>query len=273
MNWSRPRRRTAIEVVAGVAAFVAKSSSTSANHSSHPNGLGLPMVSSDGRQATGSFVPAWIAPALLACAVVLVPWAAILFLTLPRQYGASHWQLAWGGFDVALGIALATTALGALQRSPRGDIAAAVTGTLLICDAWFDVLTSHGSADVAQAVAEAALIELPLAALCFWIANSARQSRERRHSNARRLVAVDRPARFRIEIAQAFGVDDQPQGLAFAGAWSADQGRHDGSGERPLERSRGSARPLEPSVTTREPASPREAELPGAADHQTDSSR
>ena len=132
------------------------------------------MVSSDTRLSRSSLVPAWTAPALLACAAVLVPWAAILFLTLPSMYGASHWQLAWGGFDVGLGIALATTAITALRRSPHGEIAAAVTGTLLVCDAWFDVLTSHGSADVAKAVGEAALIELPLAALCFWIVRSLR---------------------------------------------------------------------------------------------------
>jgi hypothetical protein len=134
------------------------------------------MVCSDTRQSGGSLVPAWIAPVLLVCAAVLVPWTAILFLTLPRHYGASHWQLAWAGFDVGLGIALANTAIAALHRPPRGEIAAAVTGTLLICDAWFDVLTSHGSADVAEAVGEAALIELPLAALCFWIVRSARRS-------------------------------------------------------------------------------------------------
>jgi hypothetical protein len=47
-----------------------------------------------------------------------------------------------------------------------------VTGTLLVCDAWFDVLTSHGTGNVAQALAEALLLELPLAALCFWIARN-----------------------------------------------------------------------------------------------------
>lgn len=119
-----------------------------------------------------SLVPPWIALAFLLCAVVLIPWTAVIFATLPRHYAANHWWLAWGGFDVALGISLATTAVATLRRSPFGEIAAAVTGTLLVCDAWFDVLTSHGASGVAQAVASALLIELPLAFVCFWIATN-----------------------------------------------------------------------------------------------------
>ena len=129
--------------------------------------------------AGGSLVPPWVAPAFLFCAVVLIPWTALLFLTLPRHYGANHWRLAGAGFDVGLGIALAATGIAALRRSPLGEIAATVSATLLICDAWFDVLTSRGTSDVAQAIAEALLIELPLAALCFWIARNVAQAMER----------------------------------------------------------------------------------------------
>jgi len=125
-----------------------------------------------------SLIPCWIAPALLFCAAVLIPWTAILFLTLPRHYGASHWRIAWGGFDLALGAALASTAIAALRRSPFGEVAAAVTGALLICDAWFDVLTSHGSMDITQAIVEAVVVELPLAVLCFWIARNLAQAME-----------------------------------------------------------------------------------------------
>ena len=119
-----------------------------------------------------SLAPCWIAPAFLLCAVMLIPWTALLFLTLPRHYSANHWHVAWGGFDIALAVALTSTAVLTLRRSPLAEIAATVTGTLLVCDAWFDVLTSHGSGNVAQALAEALLLELPLAALCFWIARN-----------------------------------------------------------------------------------------------------
>jgi hypothetical protein len=117
-------------------------------------------------------VPPWVAPALLLCAVVLAPWSVVLFLTLPPHYAANHWRLAWGGFDVGLGIALAATAVTVARRSPFAEVTATITGPLLCCDAWFDGLTSRGVSDVAQAAASAVLVELPLAALCFWMARN-----------------------------------------------------------------------------------------------------
>ena len=123
-------------------------------------------------------VPPWTAPALVFSALVLIPWIALLFATLPRHYVANHWSLAWGGFDVVLGLALATTGVLVLRRSPYAEVTATVTGTLLCCDAWFDVLTSRGASDVAQAVVSAALIELPLAGICFWMARNLAQAVE-----------------------------------------------------------------------------------------------
>jgi len=117
-------------------------------------------------------IPPWIAPAFLLCAIVLLPWTAVLFLTLPRHYVANHWSLAWGGFDIGLGLALAATAISVARRSPYAEVTAAVTGTLLVCDAWFDVLTSRGTTDVMQAALLAVFIELPIAALCFWMATN-----------------------------------------------------------------------------------------------------
>jgi hypothetical protein len=117
-------------------------------------------------------IPPWIAPAFFLCAIVLLPWTAFLFFALPRHYVANHWQLAWGGFDIGLGLVLAATALAVARRSPFAEVTAAVTGTLLVCDASFDVLTSRGTSDVVQAAAHAAFVELPIAALCFWMATN-----------------------------------------------------------------------------------------------------
>ena len=125
------------------------------------------------RPGTGRWlVPPWIAPAFGLCVVVLVPWTGYLFGTLPPDYVANHWAIAWGGFDVGLAVALASTATMIARRSPFAEVTATVTGTLLVCDAWFDVLTSRGTSAIAQAVAEALIVELPLAALCFWIARN-----------------------------------------------------------------------------------------------------
>ena len=117
-------------------------------------------------------IPPWTALALLGCALVLLPWTALLFVTLPRHYEANHWAIAWGGFDIGLGVSLAGTAIMVVRRSPFAEVTATVTGTLLVCDAWFDVLTSRGFSDTAQAVALALLLELPIAALCFWMARN-----------------------------------------------------------------------------------------------------
>ena len=51
---------------------------------------------------------------------------------------------------------------------------AAVAGTALLCDAWFD-LTTSGSGFY-WALAEALAAELPLAALCFWVAFEASEA-------------------------------------------------------------------------------------------------
>jgi hypothetical protein len=117
----------------------------------------------------GRVVPSWVAPAFLAAAVLMAPWILILFMTLPEDYTAAHWRLAWGGFDVGLGTALAATAVLVLRRSPATQTAAAITGALLLCDAWFDILTSQGH-EVVYAVLLAVFVEVPTALLCFWIA-------------------------------------------------------------------------------------------------------
>ena len=49
-----------------------------------------------------------------------------------------------------------------------------------MADAWFDVLTSPGGWDLVEAVAMSVLAELPLAALCFWLAFHSQEVTERR---------------------------------------------------------------------------------------------
>ena len=102
-------------------------------------------------------------------AVLLVPWILYLTFTLPSRHVTFHYDLAWVGFDVALTVAFAATAWAVLRGSPRLVPIAAVTGTMLCCDAWFDVVTSHYGTELLEAIAEAALAELPLAAFCAFI--------------------------------------------------------------------------------------------------------
>jgi hypothetical protein len=115
-----------------------------------------------------------------ACCVALIPWIAFLVATLPRHYVASHWRLAWVGYDVALLIALVLCAYRAWRRRPTFPTTAVVTATLLTVDAWFDVVTASGRTDRLLSLA-AALVELPLAAL---LAVAARRTRRLRDQGA-----------------------------------------------------------------------------------------
>jgi hypothetical protein len=124
------------------------------------------------RGGDDQLVPRFVALGFLLFTVGLVPWTIWLFLSLPEDHLAQNWYLAWGGFDVALGFALGLTAVALLKRSPFAGIAAAVAGTLLLCDAWFDITTSRGTDERLQAIVLALVVELPLAAVCFWIAHN-----------------------------------------------------------------------------------------------------
>ena len=121
------------------------------------------------RPKEGRVVPRWVPPAFLAIATLLIPWVIVLVIRLPDDYTAARWRLAWGGFDVALSVSLFVTALLVQRRSALGQTAAAITATLLVCDAWFDVVTSRGR-DIVFAVVLAVVAEIPLAVICLWIA-------------------------------------------------------------------------------------------------------
>ena len=113
-------------------------------------------------------LPRWVVVVLGFCAAFLIPWTLYLTFTLPARHVTFHYDLAWVGFDVALMIAFGATTWAALRGSPWLVPVAAATGTMLCCDAWFDVVTSHGFG-LLTAIASAAVAELPLAAFCGFI--------------------------------------------------------------------------------------------------------
>ena len=101
-------------------------------------------------------------------ALALVPWTVYLAVELPERAVARHYDLAWTGFDVALVLLLGGTAWTAHHRSRYFALTATATATMLVVDAWFDVVTSAPVAEQAVAVVLAVLVELPLAVLCGW---------------------------------------------------------------------------------------------------------
>jgi hypothetical protein len=131
--------------------------------------LGEPLVKEELEDTIRVRPARWVTLLLGIVAIAMVPWALYLTFTLPSRHVTIHYDLAWVGFDVALACAFAATTIAAIRRSHWLVPLAAVTGTMLVCDAWFDVVTSRGGGEMWEAVAEAVFAELPLAALCGFI--------------------------------------------------------------------------------------------------------
>jgi hypothetical protein len=112
----------------------------------------------------------WLLLVLGAVALALFPWTAYLSATLPSDHVTHHWQVAWAGFDLFEAVALVGTLVAMLKRSVFVTVFASIAGTALLCDAWFDLVTAEPGRDFAWALVFALAGELPLAALCFWIA-------------------------------------------------------------------------------------------------------
>src|SRR5215468_9230831 len=113
---------------------------------------------------------------MTACCLVLAAWIAILILTLPMRYTSHDWRGVWVGLDLAELAGFAATAWAAWNQRQVLIVLMNVTGTLLVCDAWFDLALAWGSHGVITSLITALAAELPLALLLF--------------TSARRLVRV-----------------------------------------------------------------------------------
>lgn len=132
-------------------------------------GLGEPLVEPEPDEGVRIPLPRWMTLLLGLVAVGLVPWILYLTLTLPSRHVTFHYDLAWIGFDVGLTASFAATAWATFRGSQWLVPLAAVTGTMLLCDAWFDIVTSRSGGEQLEALLEACFAELPLAALCGYI--------------------------------------------------------------------------------------------------------
>ncbi|MBR7835764.1 hypothetical protein KDL01_21000 [Actinospica durhamensis] len=140
-------------------------------------------IRSDSGEPLARLVPRWCGTLLLALGVLTLPWTAGLAVMLPSSERSAHYDISWTGFDLLLCGLLLHTGWSIARHRPGGELSAAMTGTLLVVDAWFDVLSAPDAAQLLTASAMALLVELPLAALCLWIAahrGSAFLQRERR---------------------------------------------------------------------------------------------
>jgi hypothetical protein len=113
---------------------------------------------------------------MLACCLGLAAWIAILLVTLPMRYVSHDWRGVWVGLDLAELAGFAATAWAAWNQRQVLIVLMNITGTLLVCDAWFDLALSWGSHGFTMSLITALVAELPLALLLF--------------TSARRLVRV-----------------------------------------------------------------------------------
>jgi hypothetical protein len=95
-------------------------------------------------------------------AIALVAGIVFLATTLPANDVAP-------GFDVLLAAFMAITAVLVFVRRQLVPPTAFATGVLLICDAWFDVMTA-GPHDLWASALTATLVELPVAIMLIAIA-------------------------------------------------------------------------------------------------------
>jgi hypothetical protein len=112
----------------------------------------------------------WVAVVFGAIGVGLLPWTILLAHWLPAKHESVRWDLAWSGFDTALALSFLATSVAAWRRSPWVGAFASATATLLLTDAWFDVILESHSDELRISIATALFGELPAAAFCLWIA-------------------------------------------------------------------------------------------------------
>jgi hypothetical protein len=103
----------------------------------------------------------WVISVFVVIGLAMLPWTIWLSRSLKPHHETDHWDLGWSGFDSGLALAFLLTALAAWRRSPWVGACAAATGTLLVTDAWFDIVLESHSDELRKAVYLAVFAELP----------------------------------------------------------------------------------------------------------------
>ena len=136
---------------------------------------------------------------LVACCAGLGAWIVYLAVSMPTGYRSKAWSAAWVGFDILLLLALVGTVVAAMLGRQIVVLLAVFTATLLLCDAWFDVVLDWGTSDVWGSLASAVFVEMPLAAfLVFRARKLVRVAIERRWHELG--LPGDPPALYRIPL-------------------------------------------------------------------------
>lgn len=125
---------------------------------------------------------------LIVASIILLAWMIYLVIDLPVSYRAQNWDIAWIGFDFGMLVSLSATAWSLWNRRQLAIPAAIVSATLLVVDAWFDVVTSQAGFDLEMSLASAFLVELPLA---FFLIHFSRRVIRASIANAQRSNGIE----------------------------------------------------------------------------------
>ena len=150
---------------------------------------------------------------MTACCIGLACWIAILIMSCPAAT-PSGWQAAWVGLDIAELAGFAATAWAAWHQRQIVIFCMIITGTLLVCDAWFDLALDYGSRGFTTSRVSALVVELPLAFLLF--------------NSARRLVRVTIATMMQVggtRSSTAAMADPAVRGTAWRNAYPPGSGR------------------------------------------------
>ncbi|MEV5750761.1 hypothetical protein AB0L00_23305 [Actinoallomurus sp. NPDC052308] len=133
-------------------------------------------------------VPRWAGWLIIVAGVAMLPWITGLSFVLPTSHEAAHYNASWIGFDLGLCAMLLRTGWLAQKGREHIELSAAMTGTLLLVDAWFDVVTADSRGELTLALVLAFCGELPLAAFFLWIAGRVEYRRQRRAEAMSRIL-------------------------------------------------------------------------------------
>jgi hypothetical protein len=107
---------------------------------------------------------------IIASCILLAAWIGYLAVSLPTYYRAGSWRGAWVGFDIAELAVFAITGWAAWRRRQILITCLIVLATLLLCDAWFDVVLDTRTAGFLSSLLSALLVEVPIAVLAVVVA-------------------------------------------------------------------------------------------------------
>lgn len=102
--------------------------------------------------------------------ILLAAWIGYLAVSLPAFYRAGSWRGAWVGFDITELVVFAVTGWAAWRRRQVLIMCLIVLATLLLCDAWFDVVLNSRTAGFLSSLLSALLIEVPIAVIAIVVA-------------------------------------------------------------------------------------------------------